>query len=124
MLWEVLVSRCGIVFSAALALLSILIWTIGIGTMLGLVRRDARPSSRALEVLGRLGGLSTQVGLLGSVVGMLIAFQDSEVGTLDDTLGEALALSYWSTAVGIFNALIANVFAVLTTTLCKHAPEP
>lgn len=123
MLWSILVDRCGLGFAIALAGLSLCIWTIGFGMLLGLLRRDAKPSPKALDVLARFGGLSTQVGLLGSVVGMLIAFQDTETGALDDALGEALALSYWSTAVGIFNALVANAFAVVIAMLSRHAPE-
>ena len=124
MLWSLLVERCGTAFTLALASLSIAIWGTGIAMLLGLLRRDAAPSPRALDVLARVGALSTQIGLLGSVAGMLIAFSDSESSGLDEALSEALALSYWSTAFGIFNALVANGFALLIATFSKHAPEP
>jgi len=116
MLYQAL-HHCGPVFGALLTLLSLAIWTMGIALLLS--RRHAGAGTRAR--MSQLAMLSTQIGLLGSLVGMIQIFQESQDPAA--SLKLALGLSYWSTAFGICNATIASLFLLITSGRSPDAPN-
>lgn len=111
---ETLYDRCGPLFASALLILSVCVWALGLTLVLGR-RRESTGLDRVRAALARAGNTSTQVGLLGSVIGMIRAFAESASPSWESSLGTALALCFWTTAAGVLNALVANFFLLLET---------
>jgi hypothetical protein len=110
-MFQLLVDRCGLPFAAALIALSVMVWALGLAWLLAVLCR-CKDRSAYPTGLQALGAISTQVGLLGSVVGMIQAFSGTDVADWDRTLATALRLAFWTTAVGIWNALAASSLSV------------
>ena len=72
------------------------------------------PWRRTLEPLA---GISTTLGLLGSVAGFIVAFGGFQDGLDVARLTRGLSGAYWTTGVGITTSLIASCGAYLLTVL-------
>ena len=81
----------------------------------------AAPWAATLEPLA---GISTTVGLLGSVAGFIVAFGGFEGGLDVPRLTRGLAAAYWTTGVGIVTALVASAGAYLLTVLNRPKDRP
>jgi biopolymer transport protein ExbB/TolQ len=103
-----ILTNCGPLAWPQLAI-SLLTVSVLVGYAVALIRgeiaRGAQPWRRTLEPLA---GIATTLGLLGSVLGFILAF-DSLGGSLDvERLARGLSSAYWTTGVGIVTALIAT----------------
>ena len=64
-----------------------------------------------------LAGISTTIGLLGSVAGFIVAFDGFQSGSDVSRLTAGLSGAYWTTGVGIVTSLIASCGAYCLTVL-------
>jgi hypothetical protein len=117
---SVIWDKCGLLAVPQL-LLSVLTVSLLVGYLLSLRRgeisRQQRPWARTLEPLS---GISTTVGLLGSVIGFIVAFAGFRDGVNVPRLTQGLSTAYWTTGVGIVTALVASSGAYLLDAL--HRP--
>ena len=70
--------------------------------------RGQNPWDRTLE---SMAGIATTVGLLGSIVGFIVAFGGFHNGLDVQQLTRGLATAYWTTGVGIVTSLVASIGA-------------
>jgi hypothetical protein len=107
--------HCG-VFALPQLALSMLTVTLVVGYLVAIRRREiARGDAPWSQTLEPLSGISTTVGLLGSVAGFIVAFGGFANGLDVDRLTSGLAGAYWTTGVGIVTSLIASGGAYLMT---------
>lgn len=114
---RLILDNCGILAVPQLAL-SVLTASVLAGYLVAWRRHEiqlgARPWARTLEPLA---GISTTVGLLGSVVGFILAFTSFQDGVDVSRLTRGLSAAYWTTGVGIVTSLVASCGAYLLTVL-------
>jgi hypothetical protein len=117
-----IIEHCG-AFAAPQVALSILTVGLWFGYLLAWLRREpglaARPWRDTLEPLG---ALAMQIGLLGSIVGFIIAFGGFQDGLDVQRLTGGLARAYWTTGVGIVTALLA-AFGVYTLQVLQNGED-
>lgn len=109
--------NCGFLAMPQLAL-SVLTLSVLAGYLVAWRRREIAPGARPwASTLEPLAGISTTVGLLGSVVGFIIAFTSFREGVDVSRLTRGLSAAYWTTGVGIVTSLVASCGAYLLTVL-------
>ncbi|MBK8974322.1 MAG: MotA/TolQ/ExbB proton channel family protein [Planctomycetes bacterium] len=122
---DIVMRQCGPVFGPALLALSVAVWALGIAMVLGAFQGHVDALRRLDALIRRTGAVCTQVGLLGTVVGMIDAFGSTRAPGLDPELTRALGLCFWTTAVGAVHALLANGFSLLAASIASmRAPRP
>jgi hypothetical protein len=118
---RLILERCGLLALPQLVL-SVLTVSLLLGYLLSLRRGEISPRQRPwARTLEPLAGISTTVGLLGSVVGFIVAFAGFDNGVDVPRLTRGLSTAYWTTGVGIVTALVASAGAYLLDAL--HKPE-
>ena len=119
---RLILDNCGFLAVPQLAL-SVLTLSVLAGYLVAWRRHEiapgARPWARTLEPLAPI---STTVGLLGSVVGFIMAFTGFQDGVNVSRLTRGLSAAYWTTGVGIVTALVASCGAYLLTVLNADRP--
>lgn len=121
---DLAMTRCGPWFGPLLLALSIIVWGLGIAMLLAAVARNHDVLPRIDALLRRLAAICTQVGLLGTVVGMIRAFGANGAAQLDPELTRALGLCFWTTAIGAFHALVANGFTFAAAAIAAAGSRP
>ena len=116
---EMIIKNCGL-FALPQLFVSVMTGGLLAAYLVALRRRELAagqtPWTRTLEPLA---AISTTLGLLGSVVGFIMAFGGFSEGLDVERLTGGLAVAYWTTGVGIVTSLIATCGAYLLT-LMNH----
>ena len=119
---EMILQNCG-PFALPQLAISVLIMTLLVGYLVALKRGEIGPGrvpwTRTVEPLG---SISTALGLLGSVVGFVVAFGGFANGMDVQQLTRGLATAYWTTGVGIFSALLASSGSYILTVINSREP--
>ena len=114
---DLILENCG-VFALPQLFLSVITVGLFAAYMVALRRRELEPREAPWEkTLEPLAGISTAIGLLGSIVGFITAFGGFRNGLDVQQLTRGLAGAYWTTGVGIATALVASCGAYLLTVL-------
>lgn len=101
--------HCGL-FAYPQLTLSLAAVGLWIGYLCAVLRREPGLVERPWrETLEPLAAVAMKVGLLGSVVGFVIAFGGFQDSVDVERLTAGLARAYWTTAVGIVTALVVAV---------------
>ena len=120
---RLILDNCGFLAVPQLAL-SLLTLSVLVGYLVAWRRREIAPgTSPWARTLEPLAGISTTVGLLGSVVGFIMAFAGFQDGVDVSRLTRGLSAAYWTTGVGIVTALVASCGAYLLTVLTAERPR-
>ena len=121
---DLILRHCG-VFAFPQMAVSVLTAALLIGYLVAWRRRElTRGQTPWVRTLEPLAGISTTLGLLGSVVGFLIAFGGFQDGLGVPRLTRGLSAAYWTTGVGIVTSLIATAGAYTLTALNREKPKP
>ena len=121
---DLILRHCG-VFAFPQMAVSVLTAALLIGYLVAWRRRElTRGQTPWVRTLEPLAGISTTLGLLGSVVGFLIAFGGFQDGLDVPRLTRGLSAAYWTTGVGIVTSLIATAGAYTLTALNREKPKP
>lgn len=119
-----ILEKCGLLALPQLGL-SVLTVSLLLGYLLALRRGEIAPPQRPWDrTLEPLAGISTTVGLLGSVIGFIMAFAGFHDGVDVPRLTQGLSTAYWTTGVGIVTALIASGGAYLLDAFHKPGIRP
>ncbi|MFP4355571.1 MAG: MotA/TolQ/ExbB proton channel family protein [Phycisphaerae bacterium] len=114
---QLILEKCGILAVPQLVL-SGLIVALLMGYLIALRRREIEPGQCPWDrTLEPLAGISTTLGLLGSVLGFIVAFSGFADGVDVPRLTSGLSTAYWTTGVGIVSALVAALGAYVLTVL-------
>ena len=114
---RLILDNCGVLAVPQLAL-SVLTAAVLAGYLVAWRRHELAPGARPwANTLEPLAGISTTVGLLGSVVGFIMAFVGFQDGVDVSQLTRGLSAAYWTTGVGIVTSLVASGGAYLLTVL-------
>jgi hypothetical protein len=114
---ELILEKCGPLAGPQLALSGIVV-TLLIGYIVALRRGELAPGASPWDrTLEPLAGISTTLGLLGSVLGFIVAFSGFSDGVDVPRLTAGLSTAYWTTGVGIVTALVAAGGAYLLNVL-------
>jgi len=105
--------------------LNVAIWTLIAGYLIALFKGEILRGQRPWEEsLMPLGGLAVTLGLFGSVIGFVSAFNGFQQGVDVSTLARGLSVAYWTTGVGITSSLSSTLGAyVLNQIRKKHTKE-
>ena len=116
---RLILDNCGVLAVPQLAL-SVLTLSVLAGYLVAWRRGELDPRARPrASTLEPLAGISTTVGLLGSVVGFIMAFAGFQDGVDVSRLTRGLSAAYWTTGVGIVTSLVASCGAYLLTVLTR-----
>ena len=119
----ILIEKCGMLLWPQLAL-NVAIWSLIIGYLVALSKRDVLPGQRPWEeTLMPLGGLSVTLGLLGSVIGFVTAFSGFQKGVDVSALARGLSIAYWTTGVGIASSLSATLGSYVLNQIRKKPTQ-
>jgi len=114
---RLILNNCGVLAVPQLAL-SVLTAAVLAGYLIAWRRHELAPGAKPwAHTLEPLAGISTTVGLLGSVVGFIMAFAGFKDGVDVSRLTQGLSAAYWTTGVGIVTSLVAMGGAYLLTIL-------
>ncbi len=114
---EKILQNCG-PFALPQLALSVLVMSLLVGYLVALKRGEVSPGNTPwIRTVEPLGAISTALGLLGSVVGFVVAFGGFANGMDVQQLTRGLATAYWTTGVGIFVALLASSGSYILTVL-------
>jgi len=117
---RLILHNCGLLAVPQL-LLSALTVSLLLGYLVAWRRGEIPAGVRPWEsTLEPLAGISTTVGLLGSVMGFIVAFGSFQDGRDVARLTRGLAGAYWTTGVGIVTALIAMGGSYVLTVLNRR----
>ncbi len=106
-MFEAIFHNCGVF---ALPQLALSVVTVGllVAYLLAWARREFPAGEKPWEhTLDPLSGIAVTLGLLGSVVGFIIAFGGFQNGLDVERLTQGLAAAYWTTGIGIVTSLVA-----------------
>ena len=121
---ELILRYCG-VFAVPQLAVSILTVSLLAGYLLALRRREVPVGQAPWDsTLAPLAGISTTIGLLGSVAGFIVAFNGLGDGLEVARLTRGLSGAYWTTGVGIVTSLIASCGAYALTVLNRERAAP
>lgn len=115
-----LMDKCGILFWPQL-LLSVVVLTLVFGYLFARGRRETGLGQRPWEdSLDPLANLAVALGLFGSIVGFISAFNGFQKGVDVSKLARGLSVAYWTTGVGIATSLIATLGSYLLNLLYRR----
>ena len=119
-MFEQLANKCGVFFIPQL-ILSTATAGLLLAYLLAWLRRELFPGEIPWEkTLEPLSGIAVTVGLLGSVVGFIIAFGGFQHGLDVDTLTRGLGAAYWTTGLGIVTSLAASLGSYVLSMLNRQ----
>ena len=121
---RLILDKCGALALPQLVLSAVTVALL-VGYLVALRRREIAPGSRPWDrTLEPLAGISTTVGLLGSVLGFIVAFSGFQNGLDVPRLTQGLSTAYWTTGVGIVTALVATCGSYILSVLNRaRSPE-
>lgn len=108
--FQILQAQLGPFFWPQVALGTVILG-LAIGALLARIRLGRAPVGLR-TVLTNLGEFSSMVGLLGTVVGVLLACNGSD-GTNWGHIVQALSLAYATTVVGLLGSMVATGSATI-----------
>ncbi len=121
---ELIFDNCGPFAWPQLAL-SALTVSLLLAYLIATWRGEIRPGQAPWDhTLAPLAPIATTVGLLGSVVGFIIAFSGFGEGLDVPRLTRGLSTAYWTTGAGIITSLVASGGAYLLTVLNRPHDGP
>ncbi len=114
---RLLLENCG-AFAIPQLVISVLTAGLLAGYLLALRRGEiATGRTPWQKTLEPLAGIATTLGLLGSVVGFIVAFSGFHDGLDVQRLTQGLSIAYWTTGVGVVCSLVATAGAYTLTIL-------
>ena len=118
-MFEQLISKCGPFFIPQL-LLSVTTFGLLLAYFMAWLRRELFPGEMPWEkTLEPLSGIAVTIGLLGSVVGFIVAFGGFQNGLDVETLTLGLGTAYYTTGFGIVTSLAASLGSYMLSVLNK-----
>lgn len=106
---RLLIERCGFLFWPQLVL-SIAVVSMIVGYLFALKRGELTSGQRPWEdSLDPLASMAVALGLFGSVIGFISAFNGFQKGIEVSVLANGLSVAYYTTGVGIATSLIATL---------------
>lgn len=104
-----LITNCGFLFVPQLVVnIAVVMLIAGYGVALW--RQEVPPQEHPWEKsLDPLANVAVAIGLFGSVIGFISAFQGFQKGVDISKLLSGLSIAYWTTGVGIFSSLLATL---------------